>query len=221
MGSPPLELIFLRLIARLVAKLEPVISRSWANSRLVRADNDAVNPPEAARAGRIFSWRFLHYEPRQGFLLICLLFWSVVSFLLISRFVLCAVEVQGVSMESTLHNGDRYLVNRLALLFREPRRGDLVVIRDRLDDNLSVKRILGLPCESIHLAQGTVFINDQPLTEPYLKPGTRTWPIVFGATPLIIPEHHFFVMGDNRGNSEDSRTYGALHRSQIVGVVRP
>jgi signal peptidase I len=196
-----------------------VFPRSWSHSHSARPGSDTRSSPDAPPRPRFWRWRFIPYEPRQGYLLLVLLFWSVLSFLFISRFVLCAVEVQGVSMESTLHNGERYLVNRLTLIFRAPRRGDLVVIRDRLDDNLSVKRIAASAGERIHLHDGRVFLDDRMLDEPYLNPGTRTWPVVFGAAPIVIPKDHYFVMGDNRNNSEDSRTYGALHRSQILGVL--
>lgn len=170
------------------------------------------------------SWRLfgrpIVRETRQHYILLCLALWSVISFLLVSRFVFGVVEVQGRSMESTLREGDRYVVNRFVYHWREPQRGELVVINDHMDGALAVKRIIGLPGETFRIIGGRVWINGQPLPEPYLQRGTWTAPQRHGGQPMVIPPGHYLVLGDNRSNSLDSRSYGPLPRRDILGVLQ-
>ncbi|HEY6168230.1 MAG TPA: signal peptidase I [Verrucomicrobiae bacterium] len=145
--------------------------------------------------------------------------WSILSFMVISRYVLGAVQVQGRSMEGTLHDGDRRVVNHWIYFFREPRRGEMVVLNDHIDSSLCVKRIIALPGELIEFNAGMVFIDGQRLAEPYLATGIRTTPLKFGTRPIRLQKDQFFVLGDNRDDSVDSRIYGALQRRDIIGVI--
>ncbi len=173
------------------------------------------------RTRKFFRWHYVPQETRQAYILACLLSWSVLSFILISHFVLGSVQIDGTSMEATLHDGECHLVNRWIFYFRAPRRGELVVIRDNVDDNLCVKRIVGLPEEQLQIKQGRVYINGRPLPESYLTQGLETWPLQYGARPLTLGKDRFFVLGDNRENSLDSRSYGALDRKNVLGLVNP
>jgi signal peptidase I len=177
-----------------------------------------VSPPAVA-APSPSAWR-LAPETRQHYILLCLALWSVISFLLVSRFVFGIVEVQGRSMESTLYEGDRYVVNRFAYRWREPQRGELVVLDDHIDGSLAVKRIVGLPGETFSIVGGRVWINGKPLDEPYLTKGSWTAPQQHGRRPLAIPPDHYLVLGDNRSNSIDSRTYGPTNRRNLIGVLQ-
>lgn len=161
------------------------------------------------------------HEHRQHYVLLCVLLWSILSFLFVSHFVFGAVEVQGRSMESTLHDGNRHVVNRWVYHFRDPRRGEMIMLNDHIDESLCVKRIVALPGELVELKQGKVYVDGQPLPERYLSAGVRTWPLKFGAQPLRVPRAHYFVLGDNRDDSVDSRMYGPLDREDILGLISP
>lgn len=141
-------------------------------------------------------------------------------------FILEPTEVNGRSMEATLHDEDTIAIEKVSLLFLEPKRGQIVSVFDEHNDILLVKRIVGLPGEQVVIKNGSVFIvdtqgNELALEEPYLSPGTRTLPSSGKeAVYPVIPENSYFVMGDNRTRSTDSRSYGPVHRSNLIGAVR-
>jgi len=133
----------------------------------------------------------------------------------INRFVIFKVEVPTGSMENTIITGDRVITFRLSYLFSEPKRGDIVVFPypdDEEDDY--IKRIIGLPGEIIEGRDGLVYINGEPLDEPYVREALDR---DFG--PYEIPEDHYFMMGDNRNESHDSRFWDNkfLARDKIKG----
>jgi signal peptidase I len=142
------------------------------------------------------------------------------SYFLISHFFVESVTVVGVSMVPTLQNSQRYLLNRWVYYVHPPHRSDVVVLRDPSDNGFSVKRIVGVAGDTIHLKEGRVFVNGQELKEPYLSPGTPTFPNrgLFEAS-FKCGTGQFFVLGDNRNNSVDSRTYGPVPRRNILGLV--
>jgi signal peptidase I len=149
-----------------------------------------------------------------------------------------AFFIPSASMEPQLQEGDRVLVSRTAYRLHEPRRGDIVVfpsptappdddglverwakdaleavaLREPGDDEL-IKRVVGLPGETISARDGRVVIDGRVVEEPYLPDGVET--VDFG--PVAIPEGHVFVLGDNRGNSADSRVIGTIDVDEIVG----
>jgi signal peptidase I len=143
---------------------------------------------------------------------------SVVSYFFFSRVVVTAVEVQGSSMLPTLHSGDRVLLNRLASLRRTPQRGDLVVLRDPEIGELVVKRVIALPAEIVHMVANDPVVNGHQLTEPYLPKSGRAV-IAAPGRRTVVPKDHFYVLGDNRSNSVDSRVFGPVPRENIVGVI--
>lgn len=129
-------------------------------------------------------------------------------------------------MESTLVDEDVIFIDKLTLLFREPQRGDVIsVIRHDTDRKL-VKRVIGLPGDQILLEGGYVTIYTAEgetilLGEVYVNNQGNTFPPQ-GESRLydVIPEDSVFIMGDNRLHSVDSRVYGAVHRNEIVGLIR-
>ncbi|ABY34510.1 MAG: signal peptidase I [Chloroflexus sp.] len=163
---------------------------------------------------------------------------------LIVRGVVQNFKIEGSSMEPTLHTGQYILVNKLIYFhfdlnaplrllpgqsdlpprivypFRPPQRGDIVVFeypRDVRKDY--IKRVIGLPGDIIEIREGKVFVNNEPLDEPYLR-GASTYclggyPCAQG--PVLVPAGSIFVMGDNRGNSSDSREWDALPLDRVVG----
>jgi signal peptidase I len=144
---------------------------------------------------------------------------SVACYYLVSRFVATTVIVQGRSMTPTLQDGDRYILNRWSYFCRTPQRGDLVVVRDPGHNDFAVKRVIGMPCESLLFKRGKIMVNGKQLLEPYLPSGTQTFLPDTREKLLLVGKDQYFVLGDNRGNSEDSRYYGALRRDQIVGSI--
>jgi len=171
---------------------------------------------------KLFDPTYVPLERRKTNILTCILLWSILCFVLVNRFVLASVEVVGTSMRPTLNHGERHFMHRWLYYFREPVRGDLVMIIEagRRTDAM-VKRIVGLPGESVQIVNGRVHIDGRPLEEPYLRPGSFTLAGRYGGEPLAIPPGYYFVLGDNRLNSEDSRSYGPVPRQQIVGYIAP
>ncbi len=140
------------------------------------------------------------------------------SYLFIT-FVGQRTEVQGSSMEATLSNGDQLIVDKISYRFRDPKRYDIIVFPFRYEDNtFYIKRIIGLPGETIQIdGEGNIWINGEILEESYGReiirdPGLAVEPITLG-------EDEYFVMGDNRNNSSDSRVeaVGNIHRDEIIG----
>ena len=105
-------------------------------------------------------------------------------------------------------------------MMRAPKRGDVVVIRDPADHGFSVKRIVAIEGESVHFLKGKVYVNTEPLAEPYLTPGTFTFTYSQAKEQLITcGKDQYFVLGDNRPVSIDSRSYGPVPREDILGQV--
>jgi signal peptidase I len=140
------------------------------------------------------------------------------SYLFFSRVVVTAVEVKGVSMAPTLAAGDRFLLNRFAYLHREPQRGELVVLKDPETGGMIVKRIVGLPCETVIMQNDSAFVNGRRLIEPYASNPTRRDQSPLGKA-TVVPRGYYFVLGDNRTRSLDSRAFGAVPRGSILGVI--
>jgi signal peptidase I len=180
---------------------------------LTMVDIEFLTPPRAPKPP-VFGQVWRHCWPW-----VCFVACSMLSYFIVSHFIVTTVIVQGRSMTPTLAHGDRYLLHRWQLLFRSPERGDLVVVRDATRKDFVVKRVVGLPGERVHFRDGAVWINGERLAEPYLAAGTRTIAVEGVDSLMIIGRDRYFVMGDNREISEDSRTYGAVTRDQILGFI--
>ena len=121
-------------------------------------------------------------------------------------------EVEGACMEPNLYSGQRVLVIKAAYWCGEPQRGDVIIFLSPQDpDRTLIKRIIGLPNESISISDGTVHIDGEPLEEPYVQGGHDNFP------ETQVPAESYFVMGDNRNHSTDSRRWGMLPRENIIG----
>ena len=158
-------------------------------------------------------------ETRNGHILLCALLWSTIAFLLIHRFVLASVVVDGQSMMPVLKPGDCRMVNCWLPQIRGFRRGDIVVVRDRDKSELIVKRIVGLPTDSVQVRLGRVYINDHLLNEAYLSDKVYTDSARLGNHTYHVAANNYFVLGDNRPVSDDSRYFGAVSRSDLVGLI--
>lgn len=138
------------------------------------------------------------------------------------RYIVQAVLVQGLSMAPTLTDGSCYLLNRFVFSFRDPKPMDIVTLQDPEDNGLAVKRIVARPGDRVFLSDGQVFVNGKALTETYLEGGTKTYPDPrYRAQMWICGLNQYFVLGDNRNKSVDSRLYGAVPRQNILGLVIP
>ena len=127
-------------------------------------------------------------------------------------------SVRGDSMAPSLQMSDKLLAGRRPFATYHPRRGDLVVVRDpRTDARRYVKRVVGLPGEQVRLSQGLLLVDDEPLHEPYLG----GLPASLGLDELVWGLQHaqYFVMGDNRAHSTDSREFGPVGRDHIESRV--
>jgi signal peptidase I len=157
---------------------------------------------------------------RQGLQCLVLAVLAVASYYLISHYFLQSVKVVGRSMVPTLYDSQCFLLNRWVYRVRSPRRSDIVVLRDPSDNGFSVKRIIAAPGDSIYLRNGDVFLNGCKLGEPYLAPGTPTFTDSKYRDQLILcGKNQYFLLGDNRQNSIDSRTYGPVPRGNILGPI--
>ena len=146
---------------------------------------------------------------------------AISSALLVRAFVVQQFAVEGESMMSTLHDGDRVLVNRLSYRLHDPRRGDVVVLK-RFDGASAerdlIKRVIGLPGENIEFRSCVAYINDVPLDEPYIDLEIQARDGCGGDQPkLLVPEGQVFVMGDHRGRSSDSRAFGPVADELLIG----
>jgi signal peptidase I len=166
---------------------------------------------------------------------------AVVAAMLVRAFVAQAYWIPSGSMEPQLNINDRVVVSRLAYHLHPPRRGDIIVFQSppgveppvipasnpvqgalhdvgvalgfAQDQTVLIKRVIGLPGDRVQGMNGHVYINGELLVEPYLPRGTDT--STFG--PVTVAPDHLWVMGDNRGDSTDSRVFGAIPESSVVG----
>lgn len=140
---------------------------------------------------------------------------AVVLSLLINNFIIVNANVPSASMESTIMTGDRVIGFRLSYLMDSPQRGDIVIFKYPDDEDvLFIKRIIGMPGDTVMVKDGMTIVNGKVLTENYLMEEELG---EFG--PYQVPAGHYFMMGDNRNNSRDSRfwvnTY--VSRDKIIG----
>jgi signal peptidase I len=225
---------------------EPAVARKKAPAKKAPASKKAPAKPAAPAAARPRRTAALVAAPvapkrwKAWIELPALLLAAVVVTLIVKALLAQAFYIPSASMEPQLHVNDRVVVSRTAYHLHDVHRGDIVVfpsplvepdhhnllgrvvddvmdalaIGDRGEEEL-IKRVVGLPGETIQARDGVVLIDGQSLSEPYLPPDVRTED--FG--PIEVPQGHVFVMGDNRGNSHDSRfsDIGTIDIDKIVG----
>jgi signal peptidase I len=156
---------------------------------------------------------------QQMLALLCVAVLSVPAYYLASRFIVTAVVIQGRSMSPTLKDGEHYFLNRWRYFFLPPRQGDVVVIKDPGHNDFAVKRIVGRPYDWLNLKNGVVYVNGRRLEEPYINETVRTDAPDLKEKWIQLGRNQYYVLGDNRGNSEDSRFYGVVHRQNILGLL--
>ncbi len=140
---------------------------------------------------------------------------------LVITFVGQRTEVDGSSMEPMLSDSDNLIVDKITYRFTEPKRYDIIVFPFKLEKNTYyIKRIIGLPGETVQIdVQGNIYINGERLQESYGREVIAPEHVGIAIDPIILGEDEYFVMGDNRNNSMDSRTevVGNIKREDIIG----
>jgi signal peptidase I len=143
---------------------------------------------------------------------------AAVYAVLIVTFGFQVARVEGQSMAPTLEDQDRLIVNKLVYRIGEPRRGDIVMLYYPLNPDKSfVKRVIAEEGDTVRIVDGRVYVNDIPLKDDYVSSEYRShddW------GPQVIPEGYYFVMGDHRNNSSDSRHWGMVPKRYIIGKVQ-
>jgi signal peptidase I len=171
-------------------------------------DGEMFPPPETPRETRTgrpkFAWLRELFETLLPAVLIAIL---------INLFLAQATRVYGQSMEPNLHTDQRLVVEKLSYRMHGPERGDIVVLK--LDDRqgeLLIKRVIGLSGERVAIRDGRVYVDGRAIEESYLAESTP------GMMPAqIVPPLHVFVLGDNRGASNDSRSFGMVPLDNVIG----
>lgn len=159
-------------------------------------------------------WLFEILQTAVIALAICVVLWL---------FVVQGNEVDGQSMEPTFHNKQLVLTDKIIQHFGEYQRGDVIIFKNLTSGNDFIKRIIGVPGDEVSLFDGFVYVNGVKINEPYLPEDRRTYGESFltNGASVTVPEGKYFAMGDNRGNSMDSRhnSVGFIDRKELKGRV--
>lgn len=143
-------------------------------------------------------------------------------FIVLYLFILQPNQVKGASMEPSFYSGEYILTSKVTYKFRPLHRGDVIVFRSLQNQNIDyIKRIIGLPGDTVNIRSGDIFVNNQLIQENYIAARTNVWERGFSKddVPITVPEGTMFVMGDNRPRSSDSREFGVVPIENIVGQV--
>lgn len=153
-------------------------------------------------------------EQRSSFgLTVGIILIALVVAVAVNKLVIQSMMVMSGSMEPTLHIGEKILINRLAYKNQAPVRGEIIEFLVPSGQDFT-KRVIGVAGDKVEVRQGLVYINDQPIDEPYIAE-----PANYSYGPVTVPEGDLFVLGDNRNQSDDSHSWGCLETNKVVGQV--
>ncbi len=166
------------------------------------------------------------FEKRSKIRIISEFFWEMVRVGIISLAIILPVRyflvqpfyVKGASMEPNFYDHEYLIIDEISYRFNEPQRGDIVVFKYPLDDKqFFIKRVIGLPGETVKIKENSVYINDSKLNESYLDGSVETFLPLRGYGDITLSDDEYFLLGDNRGQSFDSRSFGPVKKSLIIG----
>lgn len=179
------------------------------------------------RAKLAHEWRFSRKEPRRWLfekwknwgepLLI-----AAILAIFIRTFIFGPYKIPTGSMKPTFMEEDKIFVDKLSYRFRSPERGDIIVFKYPLDRKKDfVKRLVGLPGETVEIRKGELFVNGRPLTESPFSQNTyynvEDWQYGKSGQEILVPDSHYFALGDNSAHSADSRQWGFVPKKDLVG----
>jgi len=143
-------------------------------------------------------------------------------FIVVYLFIMQPNQVKGASMEPTFASGDYILTSKVSYKIGQPKRGEVIVFHSPKNPDIEyIKRIIGLPGDTVLIQNSQVFVNNAQINEPYISAATTLWEggFVKEGVPVTIPKGFLFVMGDNRPRSSDSREFGPIPIESVIGQV--
>jgi signal peptidase I len=175
------------------------------NSPRETNESSEVAPPENPLRPKPSGWRLWARD----------LLFSAAASVLIITFLYQPVRVEGTSMLPRLVDQDRLFINKFVYHFGSVERGDVVVFRYPRNQQLSyIKRVVAVPGDTLRIDRGQVYVNDKPLSEPYVPAEYRD---TRSEDPIVIPKGEYYVLGDHRSIASDSREFGTVKRDLIYG----
>lgn len=142
---------------------------------------------------------------------------AVGIFLIVYLLILRPHKIKGQSMHPTFPDAEYLLTEKISYYKHDPERGDVIVFKPPISDDEFIKRVIGLPGDTVMVLNGRVFVNDKELKEDYIKVDTNPSTFLSEGQKYTVPTGNYFVMGDNRPHSSDSRSWGTITKKAITG----
>lgn len=142
---------------------------------------------------------------------------AVGIFLIVYLLILRPHKIKGQSMHPNFPDGEYLLTEKVSYYRNDPQRGDVVVFKPPISEDEFIKRVIGVPGDTVSLLGGKVFVNDKLLKEDYIKIDTNAGGFLTEGQKYTVPAGNYFVMGDNRPHSSDSRSWGPITKKVITG----